>query len=252
MIAPTALAITLEVAGVAALVLVATLRRNERGAGDLLDVPERIQNSLASIGLPESVARTLAVEGAVFYYALFAWRSRPFAPIGARSFSYHRRNAYAATLYAVVGAALVEMAVVDLLVRSRHPTVANALFLIDALGLIWMLGLARSVQLRPIRVTADSLLIRNGLVAAVDVPRADITIEFGRVRAPAKGTPGYFRAALGQPNALVTVDRPVMVRRAYGKARPVRQIGLVLDDPNGFESAWRSAAVNLSEPATGP
>jgi len=252
MVAPTALAITLEVAGVAALVLVATLRRNGRASGNLLDVPERIQNSLASIGLPESVSHALAVEGAVFHYALLAWRSKPFAPKGARSFSYHRRNAYAATLYAVVGAALVEMTVVDLLVRSRHPAVADALFVIDVLGLIWLLGFARSVLLRPILVTADSLLIRNGLIGAVDVPRADITIEFGRVRAPAKGTPGYFRAALGQPNALVRADRPVMVRRAYGKARPVRQIGLVLDDPKGFESAWRSAAVNRPEPVTGP
>jgi hypothetical protein len=249
MVAPTALAVTLEVAGIAALVFVATLRRTGRTGGDLLDVPERIQNTLASIGLPESVAHALAVEGAVFHYALVAWRSRPFAPTGARSFSYHRRNAYAATLYAVVGAALVEMAVVDLLVRSRHPTVANALFVIDALGLIWMLGFARSVQLRPILLTADSLLIRNGLVAAVEVLRAETTIEFGRVRAPAKGTPGYFRAALGQPNALVTVSRPVMVRRAYGKARLVRQIGLVLDDPKGFESAWRSIAVDQPEPA---
>ena len=251
MVAPTALAITLEIAGVAALVFVATRRRNRRAGGDLLDVPERIQNSLARIGLPESVARALAVEGAVFHYALLAWRSKPFAPKGARSFSYHRRNAYAATLYAVVGAALVEMTVVDLLVRSRHPTVANALFVIDALGLVWMLGFARSVQLRPILVTADSLLIRNGLVAAVDVPRGEITIELGRVRAPAKGSPGYFRAALGQPNALITVSRPVMVRRAYGKARPVRQIGLILDDPKGFESAWRSAAVDRPEPASG-
>lgn len=251
MIAPTALAITLEVAGVATLVFFATLHRNGRAADDLIDVPERIQDSLASTGLPESAARALAVEGAVFYYALLAWRSKPFTPQGARSFSYHRRNAYAATLYAVVGAALVEMAVVDLLVRSHHPTVANALFVIDALGLIWMMGFARSVQLRPILLTADSLRVRNGLVATVDVPRADTTIEFGRVRAPAKGTPGYVRAALGQPNALVTVSRPVTLRRAYGSARQVRQIGLVLDDPKGFESTWRSMEVGPREPAAG-
>ena len=249
MIAPTALVVTLEVAGVAALVLVAALRR-KRATVTALDVPERIQEGLASIGLPESVARMLAIEGAVFYYALAVWRSKPFAPTGSRPFSYHRSNAYAATLYAVVGVAFVEMAAVELLVRSRHPTTANVLLIVDALAVIWMLGFARSVQLRPILLISDSLLVRNGVAASVDVPRAGTTIEFGRVRAPAKGTPGYFRAALGQPNALLTVSTPVLVRRAYGKARPVRQIGLVLDDPKAFESAWVATAVAKPEPAS--
>jgi len=34
--------------------------------------------------------------------------------------------------------------------------------------------------------------------------------------------------------------RRIPVRRAYGRTRLVDRIGLVLDDPKGFESAWRS------------
>jgi hypothetical protein len=75
---------------------------------------------------------------------------------------------------------------------------------------------------------------------SVDVPIANATIEFGRVRAPAKGTPRYLRAAMGQPNALITLREPAIVRRAYVGTRLVDRIGLVLDDPRGFESAWRS------------
>jgi hypothetical protein len=45
---------------------------------------------------------------------------------------------------------------------------------------------------------------------------------------------------MGQPNALITLREPAIVRRAYVGTRLVDRIGLVLDDPRGFESAWRS------------
>jgi hypothetical protein len=44
----------------------------------------------------------------------------------------------------------------------------------------------------------------------------------------------------GRPNALITLREPAIARRAYAGTRLVDRIGLVLDDPNGFESAWRS------------
>src|SRR5215831_10492502 len=240
------LLVPLEVAAVALVVLLALWRRGRRAGGGRRDsggppdVPEQIRDALMGIGLGEGGASALATEAAVFYYALAAWNRKPFVPRGTRGFSYHRRNAYAAILYAVVGAAVVEMGVVDLLVRARHVTAANVLFVVDVLAAIWLLGFARAVQLRPIVLTADSLLIRNGLAASVDVPVADATIEFGRVRAPAKGTPRYLRAAMGQPNALITLREPAMVRRAYGRTRLVDRIGLVLDDPKSFEASWRS------------
>ena len=241
------LLLTVEIAAVAVLVLVALLRRRGRRS-QTLDVPEAIHDALDKAGLPDRAAKILATEAAVFYYALASWRRKPFAPPGARSFSYHRRNAYAAILYAVFGAALVEMAAVDLIVRARHLTAANVLLVVDALAAIWLFGFARAVQLRPILLDADSLMIRNGLNASVDVTRANATIEFGRVRAAAAGTRGYFRAAMGEPNALITLSEPAAVRRAYGSSRVVDRIGLVLDDPRGFESAWKSHAAADSRP----
>ena len=239
------LLLPLEVAAVAAFVLFALWRRGRRPgqpgeAGPRLDMPERIQDALVSTGISRGVASALAIETAVFYYALAAWKRKPFAPAGARTFSYHRRNAYAAILYAIAGAAIVEMAAVDLIVRASHATAANVLLVVDALAAIWLLGFARAVQLRPILLMNETLHVRNGLAANVDVPLANTTIEFGRVRAPSKGTPRYFRGAMGQPNVLITLREPAVVRRAYGRTRLVDRIGLVLDDPKSFESAWRS------------
>jgi hypothetical protein len=124
---------------------------------------------------------------------------------------------------------------------------SNVLLVVDGLAAIWILGFARAVQLRPILLTNDAIMIRNGLGARVDVPRTGATIEFGRVRVPAPGTPGYFRAAMGQPNALITLREAATVRRAYGRGRVVDRIGLVLDDPKEFEAAWRSRGPRVPE-----
>jgi len=235
------LLLPLEVASIAAVVLFALWRRGPRGtAAAGLDVPERIHEALVTARLSDRAAGAIATEAAVFYYALASWRRKPFAPAGARAFSYHRRNAYAAILYAVVGMAVVEMGAVDLLVRASHVKAANVLLVVDALAAVWLFGFARAVQLRPILLTPDTLSIRNGLAARVDVPLANATIEFGRVRAPNRGAPGYLRAAMGQPNALIALSTPATVHRAYRGARPVDRIGLVLDDPRGFEAAWKS------------
>ena len=235
------LLLPLEVAVVATLVLAALWRRRHRGAAaSTLDVPERIHDALAAAGIPNRVAGLLATEAAIFYYALASWRHRPVLPPGAIAFTYHRKNAYAAILYAVFGISLVEMTAVDLVVRANHVTASNVLLVVDGLAAIWILGFARAVQLRPILLTSDALVIRNGLSALVVVSRASATIEFGRVRAPARGTPGYFCAAMGQPNALITLGEPATVRGAYRRGRVVDRIGLVLDNPRGFEAAWRS------------
>ncbi len=233
----------LEVAVVAVLVLAALRRSRRRSGGGSLDVPERILESLVSAGLPDRAARLVATEAAIFYYALASWKRVPIVPAGALAFSYHRKNAYAAMLYAVFGIALVEMTAVDLLVRVHHVTAANVLLVVDGLAAIWLLGFARAVQLRPILLTPVGLVIRNGLAGSVDVARASATIEFGRVRAPERGAPGYFRAAMGQPNALISLREPAELRRAYGGRQPIRQIGLVVDDPKALEQAWSALGV---------
>src|SRR5690348_17337797 len=119
----------LEVAAVALVVLLALWRRGRRagrlGERGQADVPERIRDALWGAGLGDGAASALATEAAVFYYALAAWKRKPFAPPGTRAFSYHRRNAYAAILYAVVGAAVIEMVAVDLMVRASHAKAAN-------------------------------------------------------------------------------------------------------------------------------
>ncbi len=174
----------------------------------------------------------------MLFYALASWRRRPFCPAGCQAFSYHRRNSLAAILYTLVFASAVETVAAHFVVRTFAPRVALTLLVVSAFGGLWLLGFARSVQLRPVLLSNDTLHMRTGLLWSVDIPLDTIEhIEFGRVNAPPKGTAGYLRATMGQPNALIALRAPVTVVAAYGRSRQLSRIGLAIDDLARFQRA---------------
>jgi len=145
-------------------------------------------------------------------------------------------------LYTVLATAVIELVALEFLLRALHPVAANVFLVVDAFAVLWILGYARAVQLRPILVTGDALLIRGGLRWSVDVPRSAIeAVDVGRVKAPDKRTPGYLRATTGQPNVLLTLTAPLVATGAYGETRTVTRVGFSVDDPNTFSLALAQA-----------
>jgi hypothetical protein len=222
-------------------ILVAGVRRTKRrlaSSGIELDVPERIRMLLGGANVQSRVADIVAMETSVFYFALASWRRKPFVPANTLGFAYHKKNGYAALLYTILRLALVEAIAIDFVIRVSHPTAANAFLALDLFSAVWILGLVRGVKLRPILVTRDEIHVRNGLQWRLDIPRALIErIEFGKVNAPQKRTPGYLRAAPGRPNVLIELREPLRAYGPYGFTRDVRQVGLTLDDAASFQRA---------------
>jgi hypothetical protein len=231
---------------VAVWLVVAGVRRTHRAlsaSGIAMDVPERIRMALSGSPLPSRAADVVTMEMSLLYYALASWRRRPFSIPAAQAFSYHRRSSFAAILYTACLASIVETIAVHFLLRATFPRVAVGVLALSIFGTFWVLGFARSIQLRPILVTDTDLLIRVGLQWSLDVPRASIAkIEAGRVKAPAKGTPGFLRVTIGQPNVLIELREPMRARGAYGAERQVSVIAFTIDDPAGFRAALESAA----------
>jgi hypothetical protein len=93
----------------------------------------------------------------------------------------------------------------------------------------------RKTPFVPSNATAFSYHRKNGYAA---LPRASIErIDFGRVAVPPKRTPGYLRAALGTPSALITLRRPLEAHGPYGTTCTVSRVGLVVDDLASFQRA---------------
>jgi hypothetical protein len=226
--------------GVVGLVIVGVRRtkRSLAAAGHEIDIPERIRLVLAGSGMPARIAELFATEVSMFVFAFASWGRKPFVPTGATGFSYHRKNGYVGLLYAILPLTLVEAIAVDFVVRVHHPVAANVLLAVDLFGALWLLGLARSVQLRPIVVTRDDIRVRNGLQWRLDISRSVIErVEFGKVPELPKRTPGYLRAAPGRPNALIVLREPLRAHGPYGLTRDVTRISLSLDDLAGFRQS---------------
>lgn len=213
-------------------------RRRLAAAGIEHDVPERIRAVLGGSGMQSRIVEIVATEAAVLFYALAAWRRKPFVPTSARGFSYHKRNALAALLYTVAFASLVETIAMEFVLRALAPHFALPVLIVSAFATVWLIGFARSVQLRPILVSANAMHVHTGVQWSLEIPRAAIAaIEFGRVRAPRKRTPGYLRAALGEPNVLIALTEPLRAHGPYGVTRDVSLVGLVVDDLAGVRAA---------------
>jgi hypothetical protein len=103
--------------------------------------------------------------------------------------------------------------------------------------LLWLVAAYQAARLRPVLVTADTLLVRASLLWTAAVPRAAIASVTDVVEAP-RGRGGVLEAALGTaPVLLVTLSVPVEAQGLMGLRRTVTRIALHVDDPAGLRAA---------------
>ena len=152
----------------------------------------------------------------------FQWRTPP-PGRGVTSFSYHRRGMSQVVLWCLVPLAAIEVAVVHLLLRhwsSRAAWVATDL---GMLGSLYLVGLAKSLRLYPIEVTATTLKLRLGLLRERCINRSTIV----GLTAPTSPPPGM------KVTRMTLLDPPDLVVR-ISTVSGIEQIEFNVDDPRAF------------------
>ncbi|CAN5850077.1 hypothetical protein BH20GEM3_BH20GEM3_15370 [soil metagenome] len=201
------------------------------------DFVERLQATLRQALPAKFAADVVAHEVAFLYYALFSWRDKPDVGEGEIAFSYHQKNGYGGILVAITLVAAVEMVVVHLLVASWSPTVAWILFAVSVYGIVWLLGYAQAIRLRPILLSSKVLHVRIGLLWSVQIPLASIaSVQPAKSIPETRSTPGYLHAVtVGNPQWVIELGEPVEVHGLYGYTKKnVQQIGIAVDDRARF------------------
>ena len=198
------------------------------------DVPDAVRAALREIVRYPAVADAVAAEVALFWFALLSWRSRPYLAPGDTAFTQHRKSGLGGIVGAVSFVCVIEAAVVHLLAARWNPTVAWALTGLSVYGVIWLVGLGRSVALRPTVVEREGLRVRIGALYEAVVP-FDLIESVTPVRAgPAnRRAPGYLHASLfAAPRLMIELKEPVEARGLYGnRKRGITRIGLLVDEP---------------------
>jgi hypothetical protein len=195
-----------------------------------------------TFGVP-AVGSAVAAEAALLYYAFTGWFRRSPAAVEAGTFSYHRASNMAAVVAALVGISAVEIPVAHILLANWSDAAAWIATALGIFGVVWGLGAYQSMRMRPTVVTADTLVLRLGVLAQARIPMRNVArVERARFPYPDPKAPDYLlMAPMGDPMWLITTSDPMVVERIYGRRRTARRVGVIVDRPEEFERTLREA-----------
>ena len=191
----------------------------------------------ATLGLlPQpGLARLLAAELGAVYYALRPWRAQPHTPPGARAFAMDARSGLAGVWGILAGLAGLEVVALHLLLAQSRPGVAWVATAFGAYGLLWFVGFARAIRLRPVLVSATHLDVRYGLAFR-------LRLERQRVASIRPATPADRREATVVPSRrtpawCLALTEPVVAEGLFGRRIVVRRLALTVDDDRALGQA---------------
>jgi hypothetical protein len=248
------------VLGVLALEAVAVLRLFRAGRRRGLDRRRAARAAYEDL-VPVQVRRIMGFDAkGMVSLALWLTRRRHGVPPGAVPVPYF--GAQAPALVVFLGAMVVELVVIDIVLRSvgAPAAVRAVLIVLDGYSILLALAIIASCVTRPHVVSATEVRIRSGAFFDLRIPRAQIA-TVRRVRAyNEKGTVRVTGDVLtvavsSQANLHLELTAPIVAVRPLGATCEVRTVRCFADDPAAALAAFTDttpAPDRPLDPATGP
>jgi len=209
-----------------------------RGQGELI---ERLARAARSQFGASRLIDILAYEAGLLYYALGGNPGIRLAP-DETAHSYHQRSG----LRLIYGVALLigamEILVVHLVVSAYSTEAAWVLTAVEFYGVIWVLGLVRSVADLPIVLGTDGLHVRFSVIYDLYVPFSNLeSIQLTDLHGIDRRRRNYLSCAFASsPDCVLRLRSPQPARLPYGMRRSVDEIGLMVDEPRAFLELLKS------------
>lgn len=195
---------------------------------------------------PSFVANALATEIGVFYYGLIYWKKRR---LETNEFSYHKKSGSLSLFLAFVLILAAESVGVHYMLRQSENQVG--LWIITILSLytaFQVLGFAKSILKRPIKISETELLLRYGImknasislknVLAVEITGRDIDKDKRIKRLSLLG-------GLESHNFILHFEREIKLTGLYGIKQKAKSLALSIDKPEEFKMALKEAKQSL-------
>ena len=182
--------------------------------------------------VPGRIAAIVVSEVAVFYYALFSWRrERPESPT---SFTCYRTCGWGVIAFGLLIAVVAESIALHLWLQTRWPIVAWIVTLLEVYGILWIIADLRSMQLMPIEVRDDSLVLQQGW-------RWRAVVSYAEIKSVSRsGEHDFVFGSFDPPNAVISFAQPLTLAGLYGLRKTVASLGIVIDDAGRFEALMRA------------
>ncbi len=185
-----------------------------------------------------ALGRAIGFEARMWLHALMprqmAWRYR-----GARHFSYHLKDGYAANLQGYLVLLLIGLPAQHLLLQLFSHPLAWIIDGLTAYGVLFLLAHYRACQVCPVSMDGQNVYLRHGLRVHEQVIALHSIVAVERVVEPVSGrAPGTLNlAGAGQPNVCLRLRHALPVEGMYGLIRSVDTMYLGLDRAAAFIAA---------------
>ncbi|HEY6924951.1 MAG TPA: hypothetical protein VI653_15860 [Steroidobacteraceae bacterium] len=191
------------------------------------------------------VIAVMMYELGLMYYAL---GGRPGIALRSQeeAFTYHRRGGLRVIYGVAVLFGCFEMLGVHVLLARLSPAAAWALTGFEFYGVVWVIGLLRSVDRLPIVLDERGIHIRFGVIYALFVPYEAVQeLQRGRLYSVDKTRKNFLNCAfINAPDCILKLRAARAVRLPYTLSRNVDEIGLMVDEPKEFLASLERRLAN--------
>lgn len=194
--------------------------------------------------VPNRLSTAVAMEIAVIYYSLFAWRKRRTLE---NEFTYHKDGGARLLLGVFIFLILIETFAIHLLIQGASVTAAWVLSLLSGYTILQLLGILKSLSRRPTRIENDLLDLRYGLFGETSIPIDKIesfelsskSLEFGGTTqhiSPLKSADTH--------NIILELKEEHELIGLYGFKKPFKKLAFHIDEKEKFKQLLESKIAN--------
>ncbi|GAB3176232.1 hypothetical protein [Telluribacter humicola] len=192
------------------------------------------KSAVRAVGYPR-LAKVLATEIAMLYYALLAWKK---APRSQQSFTIYKENGVTALLGSILFVATIELFITHLLLTRWNATVAWVLSGLSLYGMLQILGHLRALRRRHLEIKDNRLLLKYGLFGDMDIElrqiqRVELTTNLVN-EADKKVEQLALLKAVESYNVALYFTEKQTIEKAYGISRECDVILLHVDNKEEF------------------
>ncbi|WP_343674965.1 hypothetical protein [Chitinophaga sp.] len=198
------------------------------------DFMERIPAALQGVISVDKAREMLSSEIAVVYYMLTGTKS----PQDKYSFSYHKFGGIISVYIVFIFLLFIEGAATTILLHKLSlPIVERILLVLSVYSIIFLIAHIRAMQLRPVTVHEDTLVLRYGLLTTITIPVSNI-LKIETDKKSYNKRPEAVKlallSALEQHNMKLELVAPIELKLLFKKKTGIRIIYFRVDVQEQF------------------
>ncbi|UKS27815.1 hypothetical protein LOZ80_02340 [Paenibacillus sp. HWE-109] len=200
---------------------------------------ETLRKSMEQSFPHSKIAPFLIHELSLLYYAIFAWRKKPYLQPDTAAFRYHTNSNWLITILILSKILLIEGACVHILFMQWSSIVAWILSIGNLYIILILVADYRAMCLNPILVSKQVIRLQYGLQLSSYIETTNIesvsVIASKQITKDRMNT--SFIPLVVEPNLRIQLKNANLVIRLFGKRQLVDQIYLFVDNPHEFRNA---------------